>query len=153
MKKVLIANRGEIAVRVIRACQELGLKTVAIHSVADKDSLHAKLADESVCIGPGPSIYSYLQIPNIMCAAEVTGVMRSTLVMAFLLKAMSSREFAEPMESSLLAQARNKSGLLEIKSKPEPLRLNPEFLCCQAVPEQSSLNRKPLKPHGQSDFR
>ena len=74
MKKVLIANRGEIAVRVIRGCQELGLKTVAIHSVADKDSLHAKLADESVCIGPGPSIHSYLQIPAIMCAAEVTGV-------------------------------------------------------------------------------
>lgn len=74
MKKVLIANRGEIAVRVIRACQELGLKTVAIHSSADKDSLHAKLADESVCIGPGPSINSYLLIPAIMSAAEVTGV-------------------------------------------------------------------------------
>lgn len=74
MKKVLIANRGEIAVRIIRACQELGLRTVAIHSVVDKESLHAKLADESVCIGPGPSIHSYLQIPNIMCAAEITGV-------------------------------------------------------------------------------
>ncbi|MFK7826393.1 MAG: acetyl-CoA carboxylase biotin carboxylase subunit [Oligoflexales bacterium] len=74
MKKVLIANRGEIAVRVIRACQELGLKTVAIHSSADKDSLHAKLADESVCIGPGPSINSYLHIPAIMSAAEITGV-------------------------------------------------------------------------------
>ena len=74
MKKVLIANRGEIAVRVIRACQELGLKTVAIHSSADKDSLHAKLADESVCIGPGPSINSYLRIPAIMSAAEITGV-------------------------------------------------------------------------------
>ena len=74
MKKVLIANRGEIAIRVIRACQELGLKTVAIHSVADKDSLHAKLADESVCIGPGPSLQSYLKIPAIMSAAEITGV-------------------------------------------------------------------------------
>ena len=74
MEKVLIANRGEIAIRVIRACQELGLKTVAIHSVSDKDSLHAKLADESVCIGPGPSIHSYLRIPAIMSAAEITGV-------------------------------------------------------------------------------
>ena len=74
VKKVLIANRGEIAVRVIRACQELGLKTVAIHSSADKDSLHAKLADESVCIGPGPSTNSYLHIPAIMSAAEITGV-------------------------------------------------------------------------------
>lgn len=74
MKKVLIANRGEIAVRVIRACKELGLKTVAIHSTADRDSLHAKLADESVCIGPGPSTKSYLRIPSIMSAAELTGV-------------------------------------------------------------------------------
>lgn len=74
MKKVLIANRGEIAVRIIRACQELGLKTLAIHSVADKESLHAKLADESICIGPGPSTESYLSIPQIMSAAEVAGV-------------------------------------------------------------------------------
>lgn len=74
MKKVLIANRGEIAVRIIRACQELGLSTVAVHSTADRDSLHAKLADESICIGPGPSIKSYLSIPAIMSAAEVGGV-------------------------------------------------------------------------------
>ena len=74
MKKVLIANRGEIAVRIIRACQELGIKTVAVHSVADRDSLHTKLADESVCIGPAESAKSYLSIPNIMSAAEITGV-------------------------------------------------------------------------------
>jgi acetyl-CoA carboxylase biotin carboxylase subunit len=73
MKKVLIANRGEIAVRVIRACQELGIKTVAVHSTADRDSLHAKLADESICIGPGPSSKSYLRIPSIMSAIEVSG--------------------------------------------------------------------------------
>lgn len=74
MKKVLIANRGEIAVRVIRACQELGLKTVAVHSVADKQALHAKLADESICIGPAESIRSYLHIPSVMSAAEIAGV-------------------------------------------------------------------------------
>ena len=74
MKKVLIANRGEIAVRIIRACQELGLRTVAVHSTADRDSLHAKLADESICIGPGPSAKSYLSIPSIMSAAELAGV-------------------------------------------------------------------------------
>ncbi len=74
MKKILIANRGEIAVRVIRACKELGIRSVAIHSTADKDSLHAKLADESICIGPGPSAQSYLSIPAIMSAAEVAGV-------------------------------------------------------------------------------
>ncbi len=74
MKKVLIANRGEIAVRVIRACQELGLQTVAVYSTADRDSLHAKLADESICIGPPQSAKSYLSIPAIMSACEVAGV-------------------------------------------------------------------------------
>lgn len=74
MKKVLIANRGEIAIRVIRACRELGIKTVAVHSVADRDSLHCKLADESICIGPSESAKSYLSIPSIMSAAEVAGV-------------------------------------------------------------------------------
>jgi acetyl-CoA carboxylase biotin carboxylase subunit len=74
VKKILIANRGEIAVRIIRACQELGIRTVAVHSVADKDSLHTKLADESICIGPGPSLQSYLHIPALMAACEVAGV-------------------------------------------------------------------------------
>ena len=74
MKRVLIANRGEIAVRVIRACRELGLTSVAVYSTADKDSLHTKIADESLCIGPGPSARSYLSIPAIISAAEVAGV-------------------------------------------------------------------------------
>ena len=73
MKKILIANRGEIAVRVIRACKEMGIKTVAVYSTVDKEALHTKLADESVCIGPAPSVKSYLNIPAIMAAAELTG--------------------------------------------------------------------------------
>jgi acetyl-CoA carboxylase biotin carboxylase subunit len=72
-KKILIANRGEIAVRVIRACNELGIKTVAVHSEIDRDSLHVKLADESVCIGPDMATDSYLNIPNIISAATITG--------------------------------------------------------------------------------
>lgn len=72
-KKILIANRGEIALRIIRACREMGIKTVAVHSEADNDSLHVRFADESVCIGPGPSDESYLNIPNIISAAEITG--------------------------------------------------------------------------------
>ena len=70
--KVLIANRGEIALRVIRACKELGIKTVAVYSTADRESLHVKLADESVCIGPPPSLQSYLNINAIISAAELT---------------------------------------------------------------------------------
>jgi acetyl-CoA carboxylase, biotin carboxylase subunit len=73
-KKVLIANRGEIACRVIWACRELGIKTVAVHSEADRDALHVRFADEAVCIGPPPSAQSYLNIPQIIAAAEITNV-------------------------------------------------------------------------------
>ncbi|MTV49336.1 acetyl-CoA carboxylase biotin carboxylase subunit [Heliobacillus mobilis] len=72
-KKILIANRGEIAVRIIRACKELGIGTVAVYSEADKDALHVKLADEAYCVGPAPSNRSYLNIPNIISAAAVSG--------------------------------------------------------------------------------
>src|SRR2546430_5045336 len=73
ISKVLIANRGEIALRVILACKEMGLKTVAVHSEADRDSLHVRYADEDVCIGPAPSRQSYLSISSIIAAAEITG--------------------------------------------------------------------------------
>src|SRR5579862_7752462 len=72
-KKILIANRGEIALRVIRACRELGIASVAVHSTADSNALHVKFADESVCIGPAPAKQSYLHIPAIISAAEITG--------------------------------------------------------------------------------
>jgi acetyl-CoA carboxylase biotin carboxylase subunit len=71
--KVLIANRGEIAMRIHRACREMGIRTVAVHSTADADAMHVRLADESVCIGPPSAKASYLNIPSIMAAAEVTG--------------------------------------------------------------------------------
>src|SRR5690606_18715345 len=71
--KVLIANRGEIALRVLRACKELGIQTVAIHSLADADAMHVRLADESVCVGPHAARDSYLNIPSILAACEITG--------------------------------------------------------------------------------
>jgi len=71
--KVLIANRGEIALRILRACKEMGIKTVAVHSTADADAMHVKLADESVCIGPNQAMESYLNIPSILAACEITG--------------------------------------------------------------------------------
>ena len=70
--KILVANRGEIALRVIRTCREMGIGTVAVYSKADEESLHVKFADEAVCIGPAPSVESYLKIPNIIAAAEIT---------------------------------------------------------------------------------
>ena len=73
IQKLLIANRGEIAVRIIRACREMGIATVAVYSEADKDSLHTQLADEAVCIGPAPSKDSYLNMERIISAAMVTG--------------------------------------------------------------------------------
>jgi acetyl-CoA carboxylase biotin carboxylase subunit len=71
-KKILIANRGEIALRIIRTCKEMGIKTVAVYSTADKESLHVRFADEAVCIGPPASKQSYLNIPSIISAAELT---------------------------------------------------------------------------------
>src|SRR6188472_318897 len=73
MQKVLIANRGEIAVRIIRACHDLGLQTVAVYSQADAEALHVLHADEAICIGEPPSAKSYLRIPNILSACEITG--------------------------------------------------------------------------------
>ena len=73
LQKVLIANRGEIALRVIRACKELGVATVAVHSTADSDAMHVRLADESVCIGPPAATESYLNIPSLLAACEITG--------------------------------------------------------------------------------
>ncbi len=72
IEKVLIANRGEIALRIHRACHEMGIKTVAVHSTADSEAKHVKLADEAVCIGPPSATDSYLSIPNIISAAEIS---------------------------------------------------------------------------------
>jgi len=97
IKRVLIANRGEIAVRIIYACKELGIESVAVYSEADKDSLHVFLADQSICIGPPPSNQSYLNIPRIISAAEVTGCDAIHPGYGFL---SENAEFAEIVKSS-----------------------------------------------------
>ncbi len=97
LKKVVIANRGEIALRILRACKEMGIKTVAIHSAADRDLMHVRLADESVCIGPAPSPASYLNIPAIISAAEVTDAVAIHPGYGFLAE---NAAFAEQVEKS-----------------------------------------------------
>lgn len=97
LDKVLIANRGEIALRILRACKELGIKTVAVHSQADRDLKHVRLADESVCIGPAPSTESYLNIPALISAAEVTASVGIHPGYGFLAE---NADFAEQVESS-----------------------------------------------------
>lgn len=97
LEKVVIANRGEIALRILRACRELGIKTVAVHSVADEDLMHVRLADESVCIGPAQAAQSYLNIPAIISAAEITDAVAIHPGYGFLAE---NADFAEQIEQS-----------------------------------------------------
>ena len=110
-EKILIANRGEIALRIQRACREMGIKTVAAHSEADADAKYVKLADESVCIGPAPSALSYLNIPAIISAAEVTDAQAIHPGYGFL---SENADFAERVE---------KSGFVFIGPRPETIRM------------------------------
>lgn len=110
-EKILIANRGEIALRVQRACRELGIKTVAVHSEADKEAKYVKLADESVCIGPAPSTHSYLNIPAVISAAEVTDAQAIHPGYGFL---SENADFAERVEQS---------GFVFIGPRAETIRL------------------------------
>ncbi|HRJ53745.1 MAG TPA: acetyl-CoA carboxylase biotin carboxylase subunit [Candidatus Thiothrix moscowensis] len=119
LKKVLIANRGEIALRILRACRELGIKTVAVHSTADRDLKHVRLADESVCIGPPRSIDSYLNIPAIISAAEVTGADAIHPGYGFL---SENADFAERVESS---------GFVFIGPRAETIRLMGDKICAK----------------------
>ncbi len=109
--KIVIANRGEIALRILRTCRELGIQTVAVHSTADRDLKHVRLADESVCIGPAPSVDSYLNIPALISAAEVTDAVAIHPGYGFLAE---NADFAERIENS---------GFTFIGPKSETIRL------------------------------
>ncbi len=110
-KKILIANRGEIALRIIRACKEMGIKTVAVHSTADANSLHVRFADESVCIGPPKSADSYLNVPSIISAAEITDTEASHPGYGF------------RAENSSFAEVCNSTGIRFIGPSPESIKL------------------------------
>src|ERR1700728_3286343 len=110
-EKILIANRGEIALRVHRACKEMGISTVAVHSEADASAMHVRLADESVCIGPAPAAKSYLNIPAIIAGCEITGAQAVHPGYGFL---SENARFAEIVEAH---------GYTFIGPKPEHIRM------------------------------
>src|SRR6266480_4951899 len=109
-QKILIANRGEIAIRIICACKDLGIRTVAVYSEADRYSLHVRFADEAICIGPAKSARSYLDIPSVISAAEITNVDAIHPGYGFL---SENSNFAEVCETS---------GIAFIGPKPEVIR-------------------------------
>src|SRR5512132_3621201 len=119
--KILIANRGEIALRVQRACRELGIKTVVVHSEADRDAKYVALADESVCIGPPPSAQSYLNIPAIIAAAEVTDAQAIHPGYGFL---SENADFADKVE---------KSGFVFIGPRGDTIRLMGDKVSAKAA--------------------
>jgi len=121
LEKIVIANRGEIALRILRACAELGIKTVAVHSSADRDQKHVRLANESVCIGPPPSQQSYLNIPAVISAAEVTDAVAIHPGYGFL---SENADFAERVEQS---------GFVFIGPRPETIRLMGDKVSAIAV--------------------
>jgi len=129
--KVLIANRGEIALRIQRACRELGIKTVVVHSEADADAKYVRLADESVCIGPAPSVQSYLNIPAIISAAEVTDAQAIHPGYGFL---SENADFAEKVE---------KSGFVFIGPRPETIRLMGDKVSARAAMTKAGVSCVP----------
>ena len=126
-EKILIANRGEIALRVQRACREMGIKTVAVHSEADAEAKYVKLADESVCIGPASPALSYLNIPAIISAAEVTDAQAIHPGYGFL---SENADFAERVE---------KSGFVFIGPKAETIRLMGDKVSAKATMKKAGV--------------
>lgn len=126
-EKILIANRGEIALRIHRACREMGIKTVAVHSTADADAMHVRLADESVCIGPPSARESYLNIPSILSAATVTGADAIHPGIGFL---SENAQFAEMVEAH---------GLAFIGPTPEHIRIMGDKVTAKTTVQQHGL--------------
>jgi acetyl-CoA carboxylase biotin carboxylase subunit len=140
LKKVLIANRGEIALRVIRACKELGVETVAVYSTADRDSLHVRFADDDVCIGPGPSRESYLLVPRIIAAAEITGADAIHPGYGFLAE---NAEFAETIKAS---------GLTFIGPTPHQIRSMGDKATARRLAKEAGVPTVPGSPDTISDI-
>src|ERR1700712_5111429 len=127
LDKVVIANRGEIALRVLRACHALGIRTVAVHSTVDRNLKHVAMADESVCIGPAPSSESYLNIPALIAAAEVTDAQAIHPGYGFL---SENADFAERVEQS---------GFTFIGPRPETIRMMGDKISAKATMKKAGI--------------
>src|SRR5712672_64989 len=138
--KVLIANRGEIALRIHRACREMGIQTVAVHSTADNNAMHVRLADESVCIGPPPARASYLNIPAILSAATITGADAIHPGLGFL------------SENANFAQMVEEHGFTFIGPTPEHIRLMGDKVRAKAAAERLGIPTVPGSQEAVRDF-
>lgn len=139
-KKILIANRGEIALRVIRACKEMGIATVAVHSAADSESMFVRLADETVCIGPAPAKESYMNIPSLLAACEVTGADAVHPGYGFL---SENARFADILQEHNIAL---------IGPKPEHIRIMGDKITAKKTAQELGIPIVPGSDGGVSDF-
>ena len=145
INKLLIANRGEIALRIHRACHEMGIKTVAVHSTADADAMHVRLADETVCIGPPPATESYLNIPNIISAAEIVHADAIHPGYGFLSENAQFAEIVEATTSSGSGPSPSISGQWATRSRPSAPRPSS---ACRSFPAPTA--RSPASPRPRS---
>src|ERR1700740_2969822 len=123
-RKILIANRGEIALRIIDACKELGIATVAVYSEADRNALHVRFADEAVCIGPPRSSESYLNIPQVISAAEITNVEAIHPGYGFLSENSNFAEVCEASHITFIGPSPDAIRLMGENNRPPPERAN-----------------------------
>lgn len=153
IKKILIANRGEIAVRIIRACREMGIETVAVYSEADAEALHTKLADEAVCIGPAPSSQSYLSMENIISATVVSGADAIHRVLAFCQRTVNLQNCVSSAELPLSDRRQMSLQSLAISRKQEIRWKQQVFRSFQEVRSQSVRCIPDFCLHGKSVTR
>ena len=139
-EKILIANRGEIALRVVRACREMGIKSVAVHSTADADAMHVRMADEAVCIGPNPSSQSYLSFPSIISACEITGAQAIHPGYGFL------------SENAAFVQAVEDHGLTFIGPSAEHIRLMGDKITAKETAKALGIPVVPGSDGGVADY-
>lgn len=153
IKKILIANRGEIAVRIIRACREMGIETVAVYSEADAEALHTKLADEAVCIGPAPSSQSYLSMENIISATVVSGADAIHPGFAFVQRTVNLQNCVSSAELPLSDRRQMSLQSLAISRKQEIRWKQQVFQSSQEVRSQSVRCIPDFCLHGKSVTR